>query len=106
MTTDIIADLSHWQVVGITCDMPVSASGADVELRLRSTTHDEERTIVLIGVTPESAHAHFPLFNASICLVDTSARGWEPQRRIEVTDADDAGPYLYAAAYEDRAPAP
>lgn len=102
MTDDVVEDLSTWQVIGVTCEMPDPQRGADVRIRVRSTVHGGERTLTLGGVTPESAFGHFPLFNASLLVLDTSARGWESARRFEITDTDDDGPYLYAAAFDDE----
>ena len=100
MTNETVEDLSAWKVVGIICDMQDPQEGANVRVRLRSAVDGGERTLTLGGVTPESAFKQFPLLNASLLVLDTSARGWEPARRYEIADSDDDGPYLYAATYD------
>lgn len=69
-------------------------------LRLRSNWTIEEQALRLVGVTRDSLLKQLPLFNAGLQLRDTTGRGWEAARRIEVAGADKGSVCLYARTWE------
>jgi hypothetical protein len=97
---EVILDLSGWSVTEIHCRLGDDVEEDSVTLRLRHNRTAEEQSLSLLGVTGESLFDTFPLLNAMLQLRDTSGRGWEAVRRIEVADADDKPVYLYARAWE------
>ncbi len=100
MSSDRIAEFCRWRVVGMTCDMPEPEQGATIELRLSRADTGEIRSLLFKNATPESVFEQFPIFNASLQVCDTTGRGWESERRYEVTDTDDDGPYFYAGSFD------
>ena len=95
----MLEDLSQWNVTGFTCQLGLDGDESVVDIQLRSKVDGSRKRLLLHQPASDSLRQLFPILNASLAVLSTADRGWDPSRRIELTDTDDAGPYLYSASY-------